>query len=75
MQKGKEANCGLHPLIHTLLEFSLAQDTENKKAEPRTPHFLSLNRDIVVGPQDEKCGLKYVIYTPREMVGEFDKSD
>ena len=46
-----------------------------KKAESKTPHFLSLNRDIVVGPQDEKCGLKYVIYTPREMVGEFDKSD
>jgi hypothetical protein len=37
----------LHPLIHTLLEFALAQDVEKKKAEPRTPHFLSLKQDIV----------------------------
>jgi hypothetical protein len=37
----------LHPLIHTLLEFNLAQDAEKKKAEPVTPHFLSLNPDIV----------------------------
>jgi hypothetical protein len=39
--------CELHPLIHTLLEFNLAQDAEKKKAEPVTPHFLSLNPDIV----------------------------
>jgi hypothetical protein len=26
-QLGRE--CGLHPLIHTLIEFSLAQDVEN----------------------------------------------
>jgi hypothetical protein len=37
----------LHPLIHSLLEFELAQDVEKKKAEPKTPHFLSLNQDIV----------------------------
>jgi len=34
-----------------------------KKAEPKTPHFLSLNQDIVAWSQDEKCGLKYVIHT------------
>ena len=33
----------------------------NKKAEPKTPHFLSLNQNIVVRSQDEKCGLKSVI--------------
>jgi hypothetical protein len=37
----------LHPLIQTFLKFNQAQDVENKKAEPRTPHFLSLNQDIV----------------------------
>jgi hypothetical protein len=25
---------------------ALAQDVEKKKAEPRTPHFFSLNQDI-----------------------------
>ena len=55
----------LHPLIHTLLKFNLAQDIEKKKAEPRTPHFLSLNQDAVAWPQEEKCGLKYVIHIPR----------
>ena len=39
---------GLHPLIHTLLGFASAQDLEKKKTEPKTPHFLSLNQDIVV---------------------------
>ena len=34
----------------------------NKKAEPGTPHFLSLNQDIVVCSQEEKCGLKYVMF-------------
>jgi hypothetical protein len=53
--------CRLHPLIHTLLEFAEAQDLEKKKAEPKTPHFLRLNQDIVVSPQDEKCELKYVM--------------
>jgi hypothetical protein len=33
-----------------------------KKAEPKTPHFLSLNQDIVDGSQEQKCELKYVIY-------------
>ena len=55
------ANCGLHPLIHTLLKFDLAQDVEKKEAEPRTPHFLRSNQDIVVRSQKQKCGLKYVI--------------
>jgi hypothetical protein len=34
-----------------------------KKAEPKTPHFLSLKQDIVAWSQKEKCGLKYVIHT------------
>jgi hypothetical protein len=34
-----------------------------KKAEPKTPHFLSLHQNIVAGSQKQKCGLKYVIYT------------
>ncbi len=29
------ANCGLHPLIHTLPGITLAQDLEKKKAEPK----------------------------------------
>ncbi len=41
---------------------ALAQDFEKKKAEPKTPHFLSLNQDIVAWSQDEKCRLKYVIH-------------
>jgi len=59
-----QQNYALHPLIHTLLGFTLAQDLEKKKAEPKTPHFLSLNQDIVASSQEEKCGLKYVIHIP-----------
>jgi hypothetical protein len=33
----------------------------SKKAEPRTPHFLSLNQDIVAWSQEKKCGLKYTV--------------
>jgi len=55
----KEAEWRLHPLIHTPLDYTVAQDIEKKKAEPRTPHFFSLNQDIVARPQEEKCGLKY----------------
>jgi hypothetical protein len=51
----------LHPLIHTSLKFIEAQDVEKKKAEPKTPHFLSLKQDIVGWLQVEKWGLKYVI--------------
>ena len=36
------------------------QMLRRKKAEPKTPHFLSLNQDIVTCPQEEKCELKYV---------------
>jgi hypothetical protein len=43
----KGANCRLHPLIHTFVKFTLPQDFEKKKAEPKTPHFLSLNQDVV----------------------------
>jgi len=51
----------LHPLIHTGLEFKVAQDVGNEKAEPRTRHFLSLNQDIVAGAQMQMCELKYVM--------------
>jgi len=61
-------SCELHPLIHTLPPKSSTQDLEKKKAEPRTPHFLSLNQNIVAWSQEEKCGLKYVIYTFRRPV-------
>ena len=43
----EEANCGLRPLIYTFTSWDSAQDIEKKKAEPKTPHFLSLNQDIV----------------------------
>ena len=36
---------------------------KKKKAEPQTPHFLSLNQDIVARSQEEKCGLKYVMFS------------
>ena len=45
----------------TLPTETLLQDVEKKKAESLTPHFLSLDQDIVAGSQEEKCGLKYVI--------------
>jgi len=45
--KTRGAEWRLHPLIHTLLEFNLAQDVEKQKAEPVTPHLLGLNQDIV----------------------------
>jgi hypothetical protein len=38
-----------------------AQDAQKKKAEPKSPHFLSLNQGMVAWSQEEKCGLKYVI--------------
>ena len=41
-------------LIHTLLDFTVAQDLEKKKAEPKTPHFLSLNQDAVAWSQEAK---------------------
>ena len=57
-----QAECGLHPLIHTFLKFNLAQDVEKKRAERKTPHFLSLNQDIVAWSQGQECGLKYVMH-------------
>ena len=57
-----KGHCRLHPLIHTFPTRNLTQDIEKKKAEPKTPHFLSLNQDIVAWSQEEKCGLKYVIH-------------
>jgi len=40
-----------------------------KKAEPKTPHFLSLKQDIVALSQEEKWGLKYVIHSPGDEPG------
>jgi hypothetical protein len=45
------------PLIHTLLIFTVAEDIEKNKAEPRTPHFSNLNQDIVGWSQKEKFGV------------------
>ena len=51
----------LHPLIHTFPPEVSVQDVENKKAQAKTPHFLSLKQDIVAGSQEKNCGLNYVI--------------
>jgi hypothetical protein len=37
-----------------------------QKSGAEAPHLLSSNQDIVALSQEEKCGLKYVIYTFRE---------
>jgi hypothetical protein len=41
----------------------------NKKAEPRTPHFFSLNQNIVAWSQEAKCRLKYEMLSPTRKVG------
>jgi hypothetical protein len=47
-----------------------------KKAEPKTPHFLSLNQNIVDGSQEQKCELKYVIFSQSKRSTElFARSD
>ena len=51
-------NWRLHPLIHTIAPETSAQDVEKKKAELKTPHFLSLHQNIVAGSQEQKCELK-----------------
>jgi hypothetical protein len=33
------------------------QILRRKKAEPKTPHFFTLNQDIVAWSQEEKCGV------------------
>ena len=45
--------------LAALRQETSAHDVEKKKAEPRTPHFLSSNQDIVAWSQEEKWGLKY----------------
>jgi hypothetical protein len=60
--KGVRADCILHPLIHIFPGFAQAQDVGKKKSGAKNPHFLSLNQDVVASPQDEKCGLKYVMF-------------
>ena len=59
----------LHPLIHTSLRFAQAQDVEKKKAEPKTPHFCSLNQDVVAWSEEENWGLKYVIHSTGDQPG------
>jgi hypothetical protein len=51
--------------------WTLAQGVEKKEAESKTPHFLSLNQDIVAWSQNEKCRLKYDMLSPTRKVGEF----
>jgi len=46
-----------------------------KKAEPKTPHFLSLNQDIVAWSQEEKCKLKYVMFSLSRPEGTLYISD
>jgi hypothetical protein len=41
-----------------LLELNLAQDIEKKKEEPGTPHFFSLNQDIVAWSEVAKVWIK-----------------
>jgi hypothetical protein len=43
---GVRADCRLHPLIHTGPEFNLAQDVEQKKAEPKL-RFFSVSTKIL----------------------------
>jgi hypothetical protein len=62
----------LHPLIYTLLKSNLAQDVEKKKAELKLRSVLSLNQDIVPLSQEQKWGLKYVIYIFSRLVENLD---
>ena len=59
----------------TPLGFALAQNVENKQAELKTPHFSSLSQDMVASSKKQKCGLKYVMQTPRKKTVTFDNSD
>jgi hypothetical protein len=43
------------PLIHTIAPETSALDVEKKKAELKTPHFLSLSQDVVAWSQEAKC--------------------
>ena len=51
------------PQFTLWLVLTLAQDAENKKSGAEAPHFLSLNQDIVARSQEQKCGLKYVMFS------------
>ena len=48
---GMGVDCELHPLIHTCLGSIQAQDVEKKKAELKTPNFLSINKDVVANSE------------------------
>jgi hypothetical protein len=54
---GVGADCGLHPLIHTLPKFNLPQDIESIESGAEALHFLSLNQGIVAWSQKVKCGV------------------
>jgi len=54
---GVGADFVLHPLIHNSSGFAQAQDVEKKNAEPKTPHFLSVNQDILARSQKAKWGV------------------
>jgi hypothetical protein len=58
---GFQSDLILHPLIDTIASETSAQDVEKKNAERKTPHFLSLNQDIVAWSQEVEFGLKYEI--------------
>jgi hypothetical protein len=38
-------------------------------AEPKTPHLLCLEQNILAWSQEEECGLKYVIHIPGDQTG------
>ena len=65
----------LHPLIHTVLRFVQAQNVEKKKAEPRTPHFLSLNQYIVAWSKKTKCGVCYLQFPKNKGKAISDPAD
>ncbi len=56
-------------LLTTQLLQTQCQGT--KKAESMTPHFLSLNQDIVGWSLEVKCASKYEMLSPTRKVGEF----
>jgi len=55
---GPMNNFTLHPLIHTLLKFNLAQDIESIKNGAETPHFLGLNPIYCSRLSKVKVGIK-----------------
>jgi hypothetical protein len=52
----------LWPSLDVGIYETSAQNVEKKKAEPKTPHLLTLNQDIVACSEEQNWGLKYEIY-------------